>query len=1237
MLEVLEDRLTPSGSTGLTESFDSTAVGSMPAGWSQWSSTGGNVFAVSSTLAYSAPNGLAMTASLSSTSARAWLTAQQPADVQVGADVFLNSLIPAQVFARGSNLNSTSPTYYALSITRNLEVQLLSVVNGVATTLGTMDSPDYISQKWAHVTLYVSGGNVRAQVERLDTMQYLNGSDQWQAAPAWALNVNDSSVSGAGQVGLGRPASYSGTVYFDDFSVTPMTVAPTTVTESFDSTPVGSLPAGWSQWSSNGSTVFAVSSALAYSAPNSLAMTAGLSSTSARAWLTAQQPADVQVGADVFLNSLIPAQIFARGSNLNSASPTYYALSITRNLEVQLLSVVNGVATTLGTMDSPDYISQKWAHVTLYVSGGNVRAQVERLDTVQYLNGSDQWQASPAWALNVNDSSVSGAGQVGLGEPASYSGAVYFDDFSVNTTAADTVQPTVAITAPAAGASVSGVVTVQAAATDNVGVTKVEFYVDNVLRAVNTTPASSPYSWSFDTSAVSNGAHTLMVMAYDAAGNIGQASETLTTQNNTTLPVPAIPQHYPNIRIAELAYSGNPMGSFEDQLLRSSVDLVVPNVSYLQHISSVSPNTPQVIYRNVSNLYLSLLTDWLNYADAHGYAREGAFYHVASATPFSGDSPSSQPVNWFWGVFRGATSLTDLTAQANGSGAGGVAFGAAGESVYIAYPDQFREINIKLASGAANGWSGVLEYPTAVDASGNPTTWAPLTTLSDTTAGLTRSGQILFDPPAGWKTATVNSSARMFYLRIRTLSGGTAPVASTILGRDYVGANGTTSGTIPAFDTAADLNHDGYLNDAEYAKRAPGKDARFLYESRAFYASYGQMRFTSNPSNLGFKNWAVDYSLRTLSSYPLANGLFEDNSGGNAPVTAGSVVEPVASYAGDYAAMLNAIGQAIAPRWILANTAGDGSIATAVVSKVPAYYEEGAIGALADNYQTFEYVAGLVAQRAALAAPGSYAVLDSRPDGGSTTDSRTQLATLAYYYLIADPHTTFLDFFGGYAPATSWTEHWSPAAGYNIGQPAGPWSVFATGADPSNRTLTYRVYQRTFANALVLYKPLSYGAGVTGTLANATATTYALNGTYSLLQADGTLGPVITSVSLRNGEGAILVKVAATTSTTAMTNNTTSGSTRLNGTLLLLTAPVSPSTGAVTSPSATTNAGSTTGTSTPSAVILPGPKAAGPGLTPASSGDGESMGFSSGTKFHFGLGADHLLWKKIMDNNPLFA
>jgi hypothetical protein len=895
------------------------------------------------------------------------------------------------------------------------------------------------------------------------------------------------------------------------------------ISESFDGTAPGGLPADWSQWSSTGAAAFAVSATRAFSAPNGLAATASLSSLSARAWLDAAQPADLQVNAAVYVDSLIPAQVLARGMALDTSAASYYAVAVTRGLNVKLVRVVNGVATTLGQLTSATWFSQQWVCATLYASGTNLRAQVFRPDTAQYLNAAGQWQADAAWALNVTDTALATGGQVGLARPSSYTGTITFDDFAYVPQSNESQPPTVTLTAPADGATLTGVTTVQADATDNIGVTKVEFYVDNVLRAID--PAA-PYRWDFDTSTVANGAHTLTAQAYDAAGNIGQASITVTTQNDASLPRPVIARHYPHIRIAQLAYSGNPMGAFEDQLLSESVDLVIPHSAYLEHIDTVAPATPQLIYSNASNLYLDLLTDWLTYADAQGLAREGAFYHVVAATPFSGDSPSSQPVTWFWRVYQGGTPLTDLTARASGTQSGGVTFGAAGEAVYVGYPDRFREINLNLASGASGGWSAVLEYVTAVDAAGNPTAWAPLPVLSDTTAGLTQSGRITFDPPGDWQTATLGGTARLFYVRFRTTASGTAPVANTLLGRDYVTAGGTTAGIIPAFDAAADANGDGYLTDAEYAGRTAGRDARFVYESRAFHRNYGQMRFSTNPADLGFKGWVVDYHVRYLNGQPLADGLFMDNSEGKAPVAATAVLEPVGAYAGTYAALLNAIGQAIAPRWILANTAGGGTDADAVVQKVQGFFEEFAIRPLAHQYVQFEDLAATVARRAALSTPAPYAVLDSLPTGGSPTDARTQLATLAYYYQLADPETTFLDFYGGFEPASPWARHWSAAAAYDIGQPLGAWSVFATGADPGNPSLTYRIYQRSYTGALVLYKPLSYAGGLTGALADSSATTHVLDGTYYPLQADGTLGAAVTAVTLRNGEGAILVRSA---------------------------------------------------------------------------------------------------------------
>jgi hypothetical protein len=93
----------------------------------------------------------------------------------------------------------------------------------------------------------------------------------------------------------------------------------------------------------------------------------------------------------------------------------------------------------------------------------------------------------------------------------------------------DTTLPTVSISSPTAGSTVSGTVTITAAASDNVGVTKVEIYVDGTLRTTDTT---SPYTWSWDTTTFANSSHTIMAKAYDAANNIGQSSNVSVTVNN---------------------------------------------------------------------------------------------------------------------------------------------------------------------------------------------------------------------------------------------------------------------------------------------------------------------------------------------------------------------------------------------------------------------------------------------------------------------------------------------------------------------------------------------------------------------------------------------------------------------------------------------------------------------------------------------------------------------------------
>ena len=102
----------------------------------------------------------------------------------------------------------------------------------------------------------------------------------------------------------------------------------------------------------------------------------------------------------------------------------------------------------------------------------------------------------------------------------------------------DTTAPTVSLTAPANGATVSGTVTLSATATDNVGVVGVQFF----RGGVNGTPlaaedTAAPYSVSWNTTTVSNGTYTLTARARDAAGNTTTKSVIVTVANpDTTAP-----------------------------------------------------------------------------------------------------------------------------------------------------------------------------------------------------------------------------------------------------------------------------------------------------------------------------------------------------------------------------------------------------------------------------------------------------------------------------------------------------------------------------------------------------------------------------------------------------------------------------------------------------------------------------------------------------------------------------
>jgi uncharacterized protein YjdB len=107
-------------------------------------------------------------------------------------------------------------------------------------------------------------------------------------------------------------------------------------------------------------------------------------------------------------------------------------------------------------------------------------------------------------------------------------------------TSGDTTEPTVSITAPGDGATVSGgSVTVSATASDDVAVVGVQFMLDGLN--IGGEDTSAPYSISWNSALASNGSHTLTAEARDLAGNTASASIVVTVSNAADSTAPSVP------------------------------------------------------------------------------------------------------------------------------------------------------------------------------------------------------------------------------------------------------------------------------------------------------------------------------------------------------------------------------------------------------------------------------------------------------------------------------------------------------------------------------------------------------------------------------------------------------------------------------------------------------------------------------------------------------------------------
>jgi chitinase len=160
--------------------------------------------------------------------------------------------------------------------------------------------------------------------------------------------------------------------------------------------------------------------------------------------------------------------------------------------------------------------------------------------------------------------------------------AYYFAVTAYYTSGVEMVSPFVTISSPAINDVVGGTVMVTADASDNVSVTKVEFYVNGKLKS---TDISYPYLFSWNTSILASGTYTLSAKAYDAAGNVGQ-SNTVTVKVVKDLTPPTVELTSP-INNATVSGTVSITAGASDNVGVSKVEYYLNNA--LLYATNVSP------------------------------------------------------------------------------------------------------------------------------------------------------------------------------------------------------------------------------------------------------------------------------------------------------------------------------------------------------------------------------------------------------------------------------------------------------------------------------------------------------------------------------------------------------------------------------------------------------------------------------------------------------------------------
>lgn len=204
--------------------------------------------------------------------------------------------------------------------------------------------------------------------------------------------------------------------------------------------------------------------------------------------------------------------VSATDSNDARASFSSYGSYVTVSAPGQnILTTLNGGS--YGGVNGTSFSSPVTAGVAALVASAN--PQLSNLQIVNILKTTSDDLGAAGYDVYF------GSGRVNASRAVLAAGSPTTETPTPDAPTTDVTAPTVQITSPANGSSVSKMVKVQVAAKDNVKVAKVELYVDGKFFGSSTSETTT-FNWN--TSKSGAGSHTLQAVAFDAAGNSAESS-----------------------------------------------------------------------------------------------------------------------------------------------------------------------------------------------------------------------------------------------------------------------------------------------------------------------------------------------------------------------------------------------------------------------------------------------------------------------------------------------------------------------------------------------------------------------------------------------------------------------------------------------------------------------------------------------------------------------------------------